>query len=410
MFATDRTGSVPRPVPAPPRPPHRFAALVALLLGGALLIAWRLIIRTEGIRWASPLRLGDWLFNLAFALALLTLAWAGGAVLTRPLLGRWDDPPGDILAALGIGVGAMSLLIFAAGLLHLIYGPLFLAAGIILAGVLARPGLVLGSASLRDLRGWKALRPDPPLSAARRVVFIVQALTLVFVCLRNTIPLVGDTPDQDGVTYHLPAPALYVQAHHMMPLPDIPLANGPSGLEMLAIPGLLADTDTLLKMLNLLFALLLGLAAYAFCKRHFPEADARLGVTLFFLPNWIVELMAGTVVDFATAFLLLLGASDALAWLTRQDARSSPRSWRVISTDDRLLIRAGVLLGFGVSFKLTSGPAVPAAILTVCACVLCRRDAPAARRALGAIRAGILLGVTAVLPVAPWLIKNRIWF
>ncbi len=241
-------------------------------------------------------------------------------------------------------------------------------------------------------------------------MIIVQVITLIFACLRNTIPLVGDAPDQDGVTYHLPGPALYLQAHHMMPLPDIPLANGPSGLEMLAIPGLMADTATLLKMLNLLFALLLGLATYTFCKRHFPEADARLGVTLFFLPTWIVELMAGTVVDFATAFLLLLGVSDALARLSRQDAPSAAKPWRAVTADDRLLIRAGLLIGFAVSFKLTSGPGIPAAILIVCGGLLLRRDVPILVRLSVAIRAAILVGVAAVLPVAPWLIKNRIWF
>ncbi|MGH2347502.1 MAG: hypothetical protein ACRDG4_19925, partial [Chloroflexota bacterium] len=399
-----------RPAEARPRGRTRFAALTVVVLIGTLLIAWHLLIHAQGIHWASPLRIGDWLFNLGFGLTLLAFAWAGGAVLARPLLWHHDDPLGDALAALGLGVGALSLLILAAGLLHLLYGPLFLAAGIVPAVLLYRPGLAAIGKQITELRVWAARNPNPPLSAARRVVLIVQGITLIFVCLRNTIPLVGDTPDQDGVTYHLPAPVLYVQAHHMMPLPDIPLANGPSGLEMLAIPGLMADTDTLLKMLNLLFALLLGLATYAFCKRHFAQADAPLSVTLLFLPTWIVELMAGTVVDFATAFLLLLGASDVLAWLTQSNSASAPRPWWAITNADRLLLRGGLLLGFAVSFKLTSGPAGPAAILTIAACLLVRRGAPWPGRILAAFRAGAGLGLAAVIPLAPWLIKNRIWF
>jgi hypothetical protein len=410
MFAMNRTGSEPRQGIARTPLKSRLGVFASLLIVGAVLIAWHLVIRSEGTHWASPLRLGDWLFNLALALTLLVPAWAAGTVIARPLLGQADDPLGDLLAALGIGVGALSLLIFAAGLLHLLYSPLFLAGGIALFALLYRPGLAAGRAQFSDLRAWAAQRPDPPLSTARRVVIVVQAITLLFVCLRNTIPLVGDAPDQDGVTYHLPGPALYLQAHYMMPLPDIPLTNGPSGLEMLAIPGLMADTDTLLKMLNLLFALLLGLATYAFCKRHFPEADARLGVTIFFLPNWIVELMAGTVVDFATAFLLLLGVSDALAWLNRQDTPGAANPMRAGIANDRLLIRAGLLMGLAVSFKLTSGPGIPAAIIVLGAYILIRGKEPILVRVWIAGRAGVLLGVAAVLPVAPWLLKNRIWF
>ncbi len=156
MFATDPTGIVPpRSRPAALRP-GRLTVPTGLLFVGALLIVWHLIIHSEGIQWASPLRLGDWLFNLAFALTLLTLAWAVGAVLARPLLGRWDDPLGYLLATLGIGVGVMSLVIFAAGLLHLLYSPLFLAAGIGLCGVLYRPGLAAGRAQFSDLRAWAA--------------------------------------------------------------------------------------------------------------------------------------------------------------------------------------------------------------------------------------------------------------
>jgi hypothetical protein len=131
---------------------------------------------------------------------------------------------------------------------------------------------------------------------------------------------------------------------------------------------------------------------------------------LFFLPNWIVELMAGTVVDFATAFLLLMGVSDALAWWEQQPGARSPAGWWAIGGPDRLLIRAGLLLGFAVSFKLTSGPAIPAALLTLTLCIVAGRNGPLLARLALAVRACAVLGIAAVAPVAPWLLKNRIWF
>src|SRR5690349_3262761 len=92
--------------------PRRFSgpgrARAALVLIAALLIAVHLLVRAEGPRWASPLVLGEWLFTVCMALALLTVALALGRILARPLLGQ-ADALSDHLAALGIGVGALSL-------------------------------------------------------------------------------------------------------------------------------------------------------------------------------------------------------------------------------------------------------------------------------------------------------------
>ena len=414
--------------PRIPNLPHKNLAVSAgLVLVGAGLLALHQFISAQGSRWASPLRLVDWLFTVGFALGLLTLAWSIGGLLRA---GQGDDPLADELAAVGIGGGVLSLVILAAGLCHLLHGWLFASTALVITIALYRPTAARIRRQGAYLRTWRRGRPRPALTAGRRIVVIVQIITLGFVCLRNTIPLIGDAPDLDGVTYHLAGPALYVHAHAIIPLPDIPLANGPSGLEMLAIPGVMAGTDTLLKVLNLLFALLLGLAIHAFSRRHFPRADAGLAVILFYLPTWIVELMAGTVVDFATAFLLLLGAGDALAWLERQRARPVPgatpsrsdadqlrgpdlgaRVSRPASANgDGLLVRAGLLLGFAVSFKLTSGPAIPTAIATLGLCLLVGPGGTIAARLATAVRAGAVLGAAAVLPLAPWLLKSRIWF
>src|SRR5579871_98847 len=116
--------------------PRRYSgsgrATVAVALIGALVIAVHLLVRTEGPRWASPLVMGEWLFTVCLAVAILIVALALGRTLARPLLGQ-DDALADQFAALGIGVGSLSLGMLSLGVLHLYYPPLILAALVVLA-------------------------------------------------------------------------------------------------------------------------------------------------------------------------------------------------------------------------------------------------------------------------------------
>jgi hypothetical protein len=77
---------------------------------------------------------------------------------------------------------------------------------------------------------------------------------------------------------------------------------------------------------------------------------------------------------------------------------------------DRLLLRAGLLLGISISCKLTSGPALPALALTLGLACLGLRSLPPAARLAAAVRGGTVLCLSGILPVAPWLLKNAILF
>ena len=473
--------SGPRPLitdraPAPRAP----SAAIALAVAAALLAAHLLVAR-QSPHQASPLLLGDWLFAVAIAVALLAVAAALGRRIGCPLADPLQAPLGEWLAALGLGYGILSQAILAAGFLRLYYGPVFLLAALALIAWLRRDLLDIA----RRIATLPArLRADPLIAAARpvhRLIAITLVLIVIAVFARGLIPITGDVPDWDAVAYHLAGPKIYLQLHRFVPLPDMPLANTPSAADLFSIPGLLIGSESVARYLDILLGLALAAATYSFGARHYSRAAGLLGAVLLLHTFWVVELLPAASPDFATAFLMVLGFSDAFAALypaTPADERgatsrhpdpsgsvSPPRNPsshkssvqaaeqpapaphestapvpgtavpptavapslpfdrsrrphvdrssrrphghpRRSPRTDRLLIRAGLLIGFSVSCKLTSLPAIPATAAVIGIVLLCRRGAGP----LAAARSVALFGIASLVPLAAWLLKNRYFF
>jgi hypothetical protein len=369
------------------------AGLLALAL-----LACHLVALHQGTRWTSPLLIGDHLFDLLLAGAVMWYALALGRKLIGPLADPGDDGLTRNLTALGLGTGALSLGILSLGFLRLYYGPVFLVGAAALTVALGDEMIPMATGTRAAVRAWwQAGMPTAP-TRLQRAILVILLLALLTTLVRATNPVAGILVDWDAAAYHLAGAKIYVDLHRFVPLPAIPLANAPSGEEMLLVGGLLAGDESLGKALTVLFALALGLATYALGRRHFGSGAAWLAVLLLFSTFWLVILLPLTVTDFAETFFLVLGIGDLLAWLDR------PRG-------DRLLIRAGLLLGFGVSFKLTGLPALPAAVLTLGLAHLCTGGADLTGRRISlTVRACILIGLFALLPLAPWLLKNLYFF
>ena len=418
------------------------SAAVALAIAAALLGAHLLVAR-QSLHQASPLLLGDWLFAIAIAAALLALAAALGRRIGHPLADPLQAPLGEWLAALGLGYGILSQAILAAGFLRLYYGPVFLLAALALIAWLRRDLLDIA----RRIAALPALlRADPLIATARpvhRLIAITLALIVIAVFARGLIPITGDVPDWDAVAYHLAGPKIYLQLHRFVPLPDMPLANTPSAADLFSLPGLLLGSESVARYLDILLGLALAAATYSFGARHYSRVAGLLGAVLLLHTFWVVELLPAASPDFATAFLMVLGFSDAFAALypaalnpataaDGSDATSHypdpattvaptlpfdrsrrphghPRSSRRPHDNartDRLLIRAGLLIGFSVSCKLTSLPAIPATAAVIGIVLLCRRRGGP----LAAARSVTVFGVATLVPLAAWLLKNRYFF
>ncbi len=133
----------------------------------------------------------------------------------------------------------------------------------------------------------------------------------------------GSPVEWDAPAYHLAGPKLFIRAHHLIPLPDIPLANAPSGVEMFYLAGLLVHTDGLGKTLNILFTVLLCASAFALARRHGHATAGWLAVIFLANVTWLVPEVPATLNDFAAAAMLVLGLNDVLIWLEQQAAEST---------------------------------------------------------------------------------------
>ncbi|HVC83145.1 MAG TPA: hypothetical protein VNL35_21865, partial [Chloroflexota bacterium] len=248
---------------------------------------------------------------------------------------------------------------------------------------------------------------------AQRLIVVVLALALAALWLESTLPAgVGPPVEWDAPAYHLAEAKLLANAHQIIPLPDIPLANAPSGVEMFYTLGILGHTDGLGKTMNVLFMAWLCAATFALARRHGHPRAGWLSVIILANVTWLVPEVPATLNDFAAATMLVLGLNDALTWLDSRPAGANGPAWRIWLGPGGLplLARAGCLLGFSASFKLSNLPVAPAAAVTVGLAILVLSKGKPGPRLGQAVVAGAILGIATLLALGPWIVKSYVLF
>jgi len=380
--------------------------LPGLLITAMILIGVHLIVLHEGPRWASPLLFGDWLFTVAFALAVLLYSLDLGRLAARPLLGLDEDGLLDHLAALGLGFGGLFTAILCLGFVRLYYGPLFLALWLVYTLARRRHLHAIVQDCAASIVRWARTGFSTAPSLSQRIVLLVVTVALLHVALRTMLPM----SDWDAVTYHLAAPKIYLALHMIVPLPNLPLAMAPSGEEMVLLMGLAAGTDGLGKVLMLAFTLLLALATYTLTRRIGHAAAGWIAVLAMCTMLWLVAVMPLTLTDGVGAFLLVVGVTDLVAWSVTPTDADPVGAATLLGRPGRRLVRAGLLVGLAGATKMTNLPAIPALVGT--AGVVCLL-APGVRlmpRLRTAIAAGFVAGAASLIAVGPWLLKSWCFF
>jgi hypothetical protein len=381
-------------------------------------IGLHMLIVAQGPTWRSPLLAGEWLFNLLLAGTIMLYALALGRRVLGPLAHLSEDALADGLACLGLGFGLLSAAILAAGLLHLYHGPLFLLAGAALTLLLRRDLRAILAGAAAAVFAWRRAGCPTAPYRGQRLALIVLGLVLVHVLARSMLP----QADWDAVVYHLASVKLYLAQHAVVPLPDMPLANAPAAEEMLYLLGLAAGTDGLGKVLSLVFGLLLALAAFSLARRLSTPAAAWYAILLLLATTWIVQVLPQTFTDFAAGFLLVAAVNDVAAAgdlpAGRDHGAGKGRhgrgAWDLshAGLDSRatgLALRAGALAGCGAACKLSTLPALPAICGALALAAWLRPGSAGGRGARAVVLAG-LAGTAALVPLAPWLVKNAVWF
>jgi hypothetical protein len=340
--------------------------------------------------------------ELAAALAgalldsLTAVAFAGvGAGLGRRLL-RWLDlsflSSPERLAAEGlIGLSMLSLLILGVGSV------------ILNAGSVALLLVIVAALTRRDLFAWLAefaawLRKGLPAEKWPRFLAFTALTMIVLAFVLALLP-----PSKwDVLTYHLAGPKQYVQHGRFYAVPHNHFLGFPQLVDSL-YAGQLALTGRLTgaAAIHWIIGIFMVMAAGGFAARRAGESAGWMAVTVLLAAASIWQEMTFAYADLLPIAYSVLALALVERWQTvRRGDIETATSWR---SGLGYLLLLGVVIGFGMSTKYTTlwlgiGFGVLVAGLGL-------RESW--RHAL---RYGALYALTASAVLAPWLIRNAIWY
>lgn len=317
---------------------------------------------------------GDSILSTLLSLLIVLLGAALGRRLTR-LVGISFDSPGEELALVtGVGLGVLSFITLALGLVGLLYQWVFyvISAGFFL---ILFPDVVAVCRAVLACR--RVRRPPSPL-----IFYLAITLGLSF--------LVALTPpiDWDGLFYHLTGPKLYIEQHRIVPGIDIPHLSFPSSMEMLYLYGMLLKDDVTAKLVHFWYALLLTGLVYRLARRHLSPKVAWPSVAIFASMPMIPVLASWAYNDIALAFYQLAAVYTLFNWF--EDRR---QQWLLLSA---------VMCGLAMGLKYTSFVCP----LTLVVLVVWRRSFRERARTSDVFRALLTFSAVALLVASPWYIKN----
>jgi hypothetical protein len=302
--------------------------------------------------------------------------------------------------AVGLGWGILSLAVLALGLAQLLYAwLLFAGLGVVLALCWRDAWRVLCSlSSAAPYRRLGALVPQGFFLRTLLAIMILEAILLGTQSL--TLPYVWR--GIDVYQYHWAVPDLFLLHHAIYALPGWAHANFPFNSEMLNTLALAADVPVAAVYIQAAFGVLAIILITGFLYRHFGYLAAWLGFALSFCNNLVAGVIISGYAEMAATYYGVASLVLVLAWQDQPE-----RSGRM-----RLLLLAGLLGGFGLGVKYTEGQILVGigALFVVVGFVrslsLRRQGIPFVQVGVHFLLPLIAYGVSALLAVLPWLVKD----
>ncbi len=301
----------------------------------------------------------------------------------RALRGLWrskdDVGLGAVPIDTSLGLGVMSLAIFALGALQLFH-PRWIVLLVPTVGLILVPGAIRGYIKSRDRSEKRSRVGWPSLLLVLLGVLAVAAL----------IPALAppSMSDWDSLAYHLAVPKLYLQHGGIYYIDFTSHSNFPFLVEMLYVPGLAVGSVVAAKLMHYWIGVLLVLSVMQLARRHFSAGAAPLaGITVAGMPIVLWEATTAYV-DLGTALYAVVCAYFLLECLYKADRRC--------------IVGCAVAAGFAASTKMTA----LAVIALLVAWLLVDRLAVERRFEW---KPALLLGGVAVLVCSPWYVKSLIY-
>jgi len=314
----------------------------------------------------------------SFGLGSKLMGWLG--------LHRKETGEFLLFATVG-GLGTLSIMIFLAGALGLLYNWM--------AWILMGVGVILCLVEVLHYRVFyreivtrmmtRLLRQQ---SLWERILFILLVLNLLY-------PLIGyalvPPISWDEVAYHLAIPKIYIQNHRIVYIPFIPYSNWPLGAEMLFTLGLLLGSEILAHLVGWSALLLACSGLWLFGNRYLGRTQGQLAA-VFFAATPMVGALAGTaLVELPLALFTFLAVFAFIKWIEKKERR-----WWLLSS---------VFGGFAASTKL-NGALVPLILgLLIAVETFCSHH----QRVLNSLKLLGTYGLVSFVVVSPWYLKSFVY-
>jgi hypothetical protein len=311
--------------------------------------------------------------SVAWLLALDAAAWAVGTALCRRLLDDEAEGLAERLAlplVAGLWILGMSALLL--GSVALLRPDLMLV--LVGLGVAASVYRVFHERQ-RLIAQIRQLRPGP--------ASLLSAVVLTAFALACFVPILF----HDSLVYHLTIPRVYLEQHRIVPLAQNLFFNMPHNVELLYTWPMSWGGIPSAMLLSFQFSLLILAGCAWFASRHLKAPLAGLLALLYLASPSVRNQLASTNVETGMGCFLLYGFLLLLRWL---------EDWRPAT-----LASSFALIGWAMACKYTAWLFALGPITVLALAVLADPELQGRR-----LRVAGLAGLSLVVPLAPWLIKN----
>ncbi|MBU2575019.1 MAG: phospholipid carrier-dependent glycosyltransferase [Elusimicrobia bacterium] len=304
------------------------------------------------------------------------------------IVGRVDTGTIDIPGyfALGIGLAIISYAVFFLGLSLGLRGVYFKGVALILLVLWHKELIRTVCEAAASLGG---LVRERERSTFATLLWILLLVSVIFNIFYNYAPPTGE----DELIYHLNSPQKYLLHGKIFDTPEDPISYLFLTLNLLYIPLMAIKSVLTAKLLSAAFGILDMALVYLLTRTFLEKRYALLAAVLFYTTPLTIGLSGIGKIDAGVTFYALLVLWSFLKY--SRAALKAENTWFVV-----FAVCSGILVA-----SKWSGSLFVAAVTIMLVTVLIAKN----KGISGTVRTVAVYGLTIMLFILPWLIKNMLW-
>jgi hypothetical protein len=300
----------------------------------------------------------------------------------------------QLVFSVGLGFAMIAYLVFALGLVHLLYSGVMYGLLVLLTCISYKEIQTTVATFLHYLK--RSYRPA--------MIDVVLGAIIMFLLLYHFLGTLVPPVFFDALVYHLGMPKLYILNHAIVYCPYNFYSNFPFTLEMLYTFGLLLQGGILVKCLNYMIHLLMLAGLYSFARTYLTHRTALISVAIFYTIPWIGITSFLLYIDIGLSCYFWLAMYAFINWVIRKET-----GWLVLSG-----IFTGVMLG--IKYLAVYGACILGISLVIFLIWKHYFEKESCAQETGMLpslwhryRPIFHFAIPAFLVGSPWYIKNLIW-